>query len=257
MPAAAGANAGASATTYDGVAAPELAARLDVPRVHLFDAVGSTMDIAHDLASQGAPSGTVVLAESQESGRGRQGRVWRSAPGQGIWATIIERPADASGLEVLSLRAGLLLAEALDALAGVPVRLKWPNDLYAGVGKLAGILIEARWRSGALEWLAVGVGLNVRPPSGGDGAGLSRGARRLDALAHAVAAVRTAAATVGGLSPGELARFHARDLAVGRPVVSPSSGVVAGVDASGAVVIVGPHGARPFRAGSLVFAEDA
>src|SRR5438874_2355852 len=141
-----------------------LARTLSLPRVELFDQVGSTLDVAHDLAAVGAPAGTMIVADAQTGGRGRMGRAWRSEPGGGVWMTVIERPTDGLALETLSLRVGLLVAPALDALAASPIRLKWPNDLYVGDRKLAGILIEARWREGRPDWVAIGVGINLRPP---------------------------------------------------------------------------------------------
>ena len=242
--------------TYDGATASELARRLRVPAVVLHDVVSSTMDIAHQQAASGAPAGTVVLADMQVTGRGRQGRTWRSEAGQGVWVTVVERPADSSGAEVLSIRVGLALADALDPVAPGAIRLKWPNDLHVGVGKLAGILIEARWRDAGLDWVAIGVGLNVRESPAAGTAALAAGVRRADALERTIAAVRAAAALPGPLTPAELARFHARDLAVGRAVIAPDAGIVAGIDAAGAVVIVGPHGPLAHRTGSLVFAED-
>ena len=246
-----------ASATYDGATASELAKRLRVPAVVLHDVVSSTMDIAHQQAAMGAPAGTIILADMQVTGRGRQGRTWRSEAGQGVWVTVIERPADPSGADVLSIRVGLALADALDPVAPGSIRLKWPNDLHVGAGKLAGILIEARWRDAALDWVAIGVGLNVRESSAAGTAALTAGVGRADALERTVGAVRAAATMTGPLTPTELARFHARDVAVGRGVVSPDAGIVAGIAAAGAVVIVGPHGPRAHRTGSLVFAEDA
>lgn len=246
---------------YDGAAEPALAARLGLPHVYAYSTVASTMDLAHALAESGAPGGTLVLADAQESGRGRQGRGWTSESGKGIWFTLVERPDEASGVEVLSLRIGLAIAEALEAFAPAPIRLKWPNDVYVGDGKLAGILSEGRWRSGRLEWLAIGIGVNVRAPDTappGTVAGTLRsGVSRLEVLTCLVPAVRAAAQASGALDAAEVARFHARDLAVGRTVVSPSRGIVAGIDVSGAVTVVGSTGRSLHRAGSLVFAEDA
>ena len=87
---------------YDGCSADDLAARLGVPGVAMFDDVGSTLDVAHALAADGAPAGTVVLADAQSAGRGRHGRRWRSERGAGIWLTILERPSESKALEVLS-----------------------------------------------------------------------------------------------------------------------------------------------------------
>src|SRR5207253_2703530 len=118
----------------------------------------------HELAPR-APAGTLILAEEQFAGRGRQGRRWTSQPGAGIWLTLIERPSDAAALDVLALRCGLYAANALDTLAAHPIKLKWPNDLYSGGRKLAGILIETRWRGTSPEWVAIGFGLNVITPN--------------------------------------------------------------------------------------------
>src|SRR5690349_22611932 len=156
-------------------------------RLIAYDEVGSTLDVAHELAAAGAEAGTLIVANAQTAGRGRMGRTWRSEQGAGLWLTLIERPADATALEVLSLRVGLALAPALDAFTDAAVQLKWPNDLYLRGRKLAGILIEARWREGHPEWVAIGVGINLRPPAAepravGLGARVSR-----DAVLAAVA----------------------------------------------------------------------
>ena len=153
-----------AALTYDAVTESELGRRLDVPRVALYDTVESTMDVAHELAERGAPAGSLVLANTQRAGRGRGGRRWLSAPGSGIWMTLVERPNDPQALEVLSLRVGIRAARALDRFAPAPIGLKWPNDLYLLGGKLGGILVETRWREGRPDWVAIGLGLNVVAP---------------------------------------------------------------------------------------------
>src|SRR5258708_1898768 len=169
------------ARTYDGEPAELLAARWQVPAVHAFGAVGSTLDAAHALAPA-APSGTVILADEQTAGRGRQGRRWTSGAGAGVWLTLIERPVDARALDVLALRCGLYAAEALDELADAKIQVKWPNDLYVGDRKLAGVLIETRWRGTAPDWVAVGFGLNVIAPDLATATGLVAGTTRLAAL---------------------------------------------------------------------------
>ena len=227
-----------------------------------YDEVGSTLDVAHELAANGAAAGTLVVANAQTAGRGRMGRSWRSEPGAGIWLTLIERPADASALEVLSLRVGLALAPALDAFADARVQLKWPNDLYLHDRKLAGILIEARWREGHPEWVAIGVGINLRPPASearaiGLGVNVSR-----DAVLAAIAPrLREAAAQRGPLTAAEVDAFAARDVAAGRRCVEPVDGSVIGIDASGALLVsVGSPEDRAVtavRAGSLVLEETS
>jgi BirA family transcriptional regulator, biotin operon repressor / biotin---[acetyl-CoA-carboxylase] ligase len=93
----------------NGLTAAELAARLDVPDVHLFASVSSTLDVANAIATS-APPGTVIVADEQTAGRGRQGRAWVSPAGSGLWLTLLERPEDPTALEVLSLRCGLYAA---------------------------------------------------------------------------------------------------------------------------------------------------
>lgn len=241
----------------DGLDSRLLAARLGLPACELHDRVGSTMDLAHAAAGRGAASGTLILANEQEAGRGRGGRRWSSAPGGGLWMTLVERPASLGGIEVLSLRVGLHLAEALDALAGGRVRLKWPNDLYVGEGKLAGILIEARWRDQRVEWVAIGVGINIVPAADVQGAaGLAAGVSRLQALDRVVPALRAAAAVEGPLTTDELSRYAARDLSVGRRASQPAAGVVAGISTTGELMVDTAAGRVACRTGSLVFAED-
>lgn len=246
--------------TYDGVPDAELARRIGATRLHVLDDVGSTQDVAHALAGGGAPAGTVVLADAQHAGRGRQGRHWRSERGRGVWMTVVERPTDREAVEVLSLRLGLHLSAALDPFAPAPVGLKWPNDLLLPAGKLAGVLVEARWRDARLDWVAVGVGLNVRPPVG-DGAGghvatgLREGTRRVDVLERLVPAVRAAAAVRGALTADELEEWAARDAVRARRCTAPVAGVVEGIDASGALLVRTPSALEQVRAGSLLLEE--
>jgi BirA family biotin operon repressor/biotin-[acetyl-CoA-carboxylase] ligase len=246
------------APRYDGADASELARRLGVPRVELFARVTSTMDVAHALGAAGAGAGTLVLADEQTAGRGRGGRPWHSAPGAGIWLTLLERPTDVAALEVLSVRVGLSAAAALDRFADGPVRLKWPNDLYVGAGKVAGVLIEARWRDDRPDWVAVGFGLNVAAPAQVPVAsGLRQGTSRLPVLAALVRALRAAAAARGALDDAELRSYGERDLARGRVARRPGAGVVLGITAEAELVIAADGGARRFRSGSLELEGDA
>jgi BirA family biotin operon repressor/biotin-[acetyl-CoA-carboxylase] ligase len=247
-----------TADAYDGASAATLAERLALPRVALYRQVGSTMDVAHALGERGAPSGTLILADEQTAGRGRHGRSWRSAPGCGVWLTVLERPGSPAALEVLSLRAGLAAARALDAFAAGPVRVKWPNDLLVGGAKLSGVLVEVRWRGDRVDWIAIGVGVNVSPPADLPGtAGLRTGTSRLDVLASLVPQIRAAASRDGPLSSRELGEFESRDCARGRQCKAPSPGVVVGVTARGELAVRTPFGVRYHRSGSLLLEEDA
>jgi BirA family biotin operon repressor/biotin-[acetyl-CoA-carboxylase] ligase len=243
--------------SYDGAPVEALATQLGLRSVVAFRNVGSTLDVAHSLAGQGPSDGTLVVADAQSSGRGRMGRAWQSEAGAGVWLTLIEHPPVGPALDVLSLRIGLALAPALEPLAESSIRLKWPNDLYVRDRKLAGILVEARWRDGAPEWVAIGVGINVRVPRGEpNAAGLVDGTRRIDVLTRAVLAIREAVARTGPLTERELADFAARDLAAGRACVEPVRGRVLGIDASGALKVDVGSEVTLARAGSLVLQED-
>lgn len=244
--------------TYDGCGADELRALLDLPRVEVYDSVTSTLDVAHVLGEAGAPAGSLVLAERQTAGRGRQGRRWSSIAGSGIWLTMVERPTDPIGVEVLAIRLGIGAARALDRFAAEPVRLKWPNDLFIGAGKVCGILVESRWRDQRIEWVAVGVGINVRmPPDMPAASALRAVASRVPVLEAIVPAVRAAAAARGPLDANELAEYATRDLASGRGCRLPAPGVVQGIDERGSLVVATAVGDVTCRSGSLVFEEDA
>ena len=242
--------------SYDGLTPSALAKRLSLPRVYAWDATRSTLDEAHRAGAKGAPAGSLLLADRQTAGRGRAGRSWASEPGKGIWLTMLERPIDAAAIDVLSLRVGLHAAKALDSFAVEPVRLKWPNDLHLVDGKLAGVLIEARWRGDRPDWVAIGVGLNLRRPEGVHGAAALRdGVSRLDVLDALVPALRVAASIRGALTNAELDAFALRDVARGRRCVEPQAGVVQGISAGGELLVATPAGARAWRTGSLILAE--
>ena len=243
------------AAAYDGVAAPALADRLGVAGVHLFDQIGSTLDAAHALAPD-APSGTLVLADEQTAGRGQRGRRWASPAGAGIWLTLIERPTDARALDVLPLRCGLYAAEALASLAPGPVSVKWPNDLLVDERKLAGILIETRWRGTAPDWVAVGFGVNVMAPAIPTRTGLRDGVTRLEALDLLVPALRRAAAAAKQLTDDEMRRWQSRDMAANRLISSPVEGRVIGLSHAGQLLVSTPDGAvTRHRTGSLIFVD--
>lgn len=244
------------AASYDGHSAAALAELCGVSHVVVFDEIGSTLDVAHALGENGADAGTLVLADAQTAGRGRLGRSWRSEPGAGIWLTLLERPRHEDTLGVLALRIALALAPALEPFADNGIRLKWPNDLYVDDAKLAGVLVEARWRGPRLDWLALGVGINVRPPAGLGAAGLGPRTSRADVLRAVVPPLRTAVAMSGQLTEDEIANFAARDLAAGRRCDAPIPGVVVGIRADGALLVDGNDGRTAILSGSLVLTSD-
>ncbi len=239
---------------YDGVARELLQARAGASELVIVDRCESTMDLAHDLASAGAVHGTAVVTEAQGAGRGRAGKTWVSAPGGGVWVSVVLRAPAAGSTGVLSLRVGLELAARLDARAGESLRLKWPNDVYRGDRKLSGILVEARWRGDALEWIVVGVGVNVHSPRVEPPvASLGARATRADVLVDVLQAVLMAGAATGDLSDDEVQQFAARDLAAGREISAPLAGTVLGISASGALRVRTAAGEALAVAGSMLF----
>jgi len=133
--------------------------------VHFFNEIGSTNDFALSMASSGALEGTVVFADRQTAGRGRRGRTWHSPAGAGIYLSCLVRPAHPGALSLLSLAAGLATASAITATTGLPLELKWPNDVVVGRPwrKLGGILCEAAGSDPRISVVVVGIGVNVQP----------------------------------------------------------------------------------------------
>jgi BirA family biotin operon repressor/biotin-[acetyl-CoA-carboxylase] ligase len=121
---------------------------------------GSTNSDLLRLATDGAPQGLVLAAQAQTCGRGRQGRAWQSAPGAALTFSVLLRPLSVprSARGWLPLLAGVATAAAVRSVTGLDARLKWPNDILIGAGKLTGILAE----QAADEAIVVGIGLNVR-----------------------------------------------------------------------------------------------
>ena len=110
-----------------------------------YEAVPSTNDVAAALAEGGAPEGAVVLGEAQSAGRGRLGRTWESPAGAGIYVSTILRP-DPDVMSLVTIAAGVALAQGIEAVSGLRPDLKWPNDVLIKDGKVAGILAEATLR---------------------------------------------------------------------------------------------------------------
>lgn len=235
----------------DGIPADLLARRWRVPRCALFPSLTSSLDAIHDLGARGAPAGTVVVVEEQTAGRGRDGRTWRSPPG-GAWLGMLLRPPLAA-LGALPLRVGLVLADVVDELLSGPLlppphpsrtRLKWPNDVLIDDRKVAGILCEGRWQGDALQWLALGVGVNVANDIPVELVGravalreLRSDVRRIDVLDRLVPALLPLTAHHAALSEFECSAFARRDWLRGRALRAPLAGRAAGVRPDGALLV--------------------
>jgi BirA family biotin operon repressor/biotin-[acetyl-CoA-carboxylase] ligase len=129
-------------------------------RVAVFARTESTNDIVLRAAEGGEPEGFVAFAESQSKGRGQFGRRWDSAPGSGLWFSVLLRPRWSPALlaQVTPLVA-VAVARALAGVSGLAIRIKQPNDILSGGRKVAGILSEAR--TGREVFVVVGIGINV------------------------------------------------------------------------------------------------
>jgi BirA family biotin operon repressor/biotin-[acetyl-CoA-carboxylase] ligase len=248
-------------------AAPRLSPLGD--RVIFFNTVGSTNDVALALAVDGDSDGAIVIADGQTAGRGRLGRRWFSPPGSGLYVSTVLRPSAAQAdpqraTGLLTLAAGLALAEAIESATGLRVDIKWPNDLMIARRKLGGILAEAVGverhpvAQRGITRVVLGYGINIRstayPPELGD-----RATSLEAALGRPMDGAMLCAETLAALS----CRY--RDLLAGRfdaildgwrsrapgscgarvtwsTPTGAGSGVTAGVDGRGALVVrVGDH----------------
>jgi BirA family biotin operon repressor/biotin-[acetyl-CoA-carboxylase] ligase len=228
------------------------------PLVHL-DVTGSTNEDARRLALAGAPDGTVVVAEEQTAGRGRQGRSWTAPRGSALTLSLIRRleSLPAAAIDLLPLATALAICDACEAVAPVDCRIKWPNDIWIDERKLAGVLIESRPQEG---WAVIGVGLNVDTSEEQLGRDLRRTAislriasgvpmdrdRALAALLEALAvswhALAWEPATV-------LHAYRQRDLLKGRRIAwAPSGsrlrGEAQGIDDAGNLIVSTDEGER-------------
>ena len=131
-------------------------------QIHYAPQVGSTNDIAKELAAQGAPEGALVITDEQTEGRGRMGRRWLAPPNTSLLMSLIFRPdlpPDEANRLVMTV--GLAAAEAIEAQTELTVNVKWPNDLLISGAKVAGILAESGLIADQLDYVVVGAGINV------------------------------------------------------------------------------------------------
>ncbi len=134
--------------------------------LYFHQSIGSTNDRAAELAKQGSPHGTLVVAEEQTAGRGRAGRKWYSPANAALALSLVLRPKDLKpeSMGALSALGALAVAEALGN-EGVEAGIKWPNDVLVHDRKIAGVLVEISWEGDEAEFVILGIGVNVRPAS--------------------------------------------------------------------------------------------
>lgn len=149
------------------LSAAEICARLEghpwKEKIQVLDTVDSTNNFCKRLAAEGAPAGTVVMADRQTGGRGRMGRSFFSPPGKGIYFSVILRPqAGPGGLLHLTCAFAAAMCQAVEAACGLRPKIKWTNDLILGNQKLAGLLTELaiEAESGQVQYAVLGIGVN-------------------------------------------------------------------------------------------------
>jgi BirA family transcriptional regulator, biotin operon repressor / biotin---[acetyl-CoA-carboxylase] ligase len=221
------------------------------PRLH-HRLTASTNERAKELAAAGAPHGTLVTADEQSAGRGRQGRVWTAPPGSSILASLVLREFD----ELLPLVASVAVAEACEA-AGVNCAIKWPNDVWIDGRKVAGILVEGRPQEG---WAVLGFGLNVSTKADELPEELKEIATSLQIAAKRAPSREALLETVLAALEGRLADSHEtmlaawaeRDALKGRAVSwEGGEGIGAGVDEDGALLVDTDDGRVALDAGEV------
>ena len=207
------------------------------PRLHHRE-IDSTNRRARELATAGAPHGTLVTAGVQTAGRGRQGRRWDAQERDALLCSLIVREPD----ELLSLRAGLAVAD----VAGEAARVKWPNDVLLDGAKVAGVLVEGRPHEG---WAVVGIGVNVSAAPPGLGA-TALGRDDVEAvLAELLAALESRLAQPAAAALEDL---RARDALLGAPVRwDGGTGVAEGIDATGGLLVRTERGVTVLSAGEV------
>jgi BirA family biotin operon repressor/biotin-[acetyl-CoA-carboxylase] ligase len=220
------------------------AAALGLPRLHL-RRVDSTNSRARELALAGAPHGTLVTADEQTAGRGRQGRRWTAPAGRALLCSVLIREPP----RLLPLTAGVVVAETVDAAvpAGTrsPAQVKWPNDVLMDGRKLAGILVEGRPQE---RWAVVGVGLNVAlraedfPPELRSGAGtMELAPSEIEPTLERLVSILQRWMTAP--EPEVLEAVRARDALRGRQVKwAERSGIAEGIDDAGRLLVVNAQG---------------
>jgi BirA family transcriptional regulator, biotin operon repressor / biotin---[acetyl-CoA-carboxylase] ligase len=215
------------------------------PRVH-YRVTDSTNQRAKELAAAGAPHGTLVTADEQTAGRGRQGRQWTAPPRSAVLMSVVLRELD----EMLPLVAAVAVADAVSVAATI----KWPNDVWIDGRKVAGILVEGRPQEG---WAVLGVGLNVTTETFPDELVATATSLRLSGIEVEPETVlgnllRSLAGWLGAPPARVLDAWRSLDALKGERVLwTGGEGVASGIDDSGALVVETSAGAVTLDAGEV------
>lgn len=213
--------------------------------------VETTMEEAKRRSPREGSAGTVVVAGSQISGRGRMGRPWESEEGGLYFTVAMELSTPAGIVQRFPLLAAAIAAEVLEELYGVPARAKWPNDVVAGEAKLGGVLLDAELAGDVSRRIAVGVGLNLNNPGPGGSAASVAGIRGTKVERRRVLDrfLRAFAESVRDPALGDaVPRWKARSATIGKRVLMRTAwgetfaGTAAGADAGGSLLVRGENG---------------
>lgn len=245
---------------HDSALGPEIA--WDGPVVYR-GSVGSTMDLARELARAGCPQHTLIVADAQTAGRGRQGRSWTAPAGLALALSIVLRPLPA-GFERIPFACAVATAEAAEGQGARRCGIKWPNDVVVGDRKIAGAIVESRIGEG---WAVAGIGLNANVPPDRFPPGIRRTATSLSQVCGHGVDRRSVLASLldrlahwlGRLDPGHalLEEVRSRDSLSGRDIAWEEGGrlrrgTALGIADSGGLRIVESDGPeRELRSGEV------
>lgn len=138
-------------------------APLPIPEIRYYPSVGSTNDLASEWAANGAPEFALVAADEQTAGRGRAGRRWLTPPGAALALSLVLRPEAHPNMQIPHLAAlgALAVCTTLIDHYELPAQIKWPNDVLVRGKKLCGVLVEAAWQADTIQYVVLGIGVNV------------------------------------------------------------------------------------------------
>jgi len=238
--------------------------------IQRLETCGSTNEEAKSRARDGAPEGTVIVADEQTSGKGTKGRTWFSPARAGLYVSVILRPGMDVSLSLLPLAAGLAAREAVERSSGVPAKLRWPNDIVWEGKKLGGILCEGGLSGFQQRYSVVGLGLNLAMPASGFPADFKDKAVSLFEAAGGCVDLETLlGAFLEELDLAVAPLFEKRTLdiidsflghseeALGDPLAiqsaaGPFRGTFAGLDPDGAIRLATPEGERRFVSAEIL-----
>ena len=228
-------------------------------RIFCYETIDSTNEEAKRRALGGAPDGSVFVAEQQTGGKGRLGRSWASPAGTGLWFSVLLRPGILPmRVSVTTLLAGLAVCRAVRDLTGCDARIKWPNDIVIGGKKICGILTEMAAEIDRIEFVVVGIGVNVNtaafPEAIREKATSLRiesgkPARRIALLQGILRQLETLLQQNAGSDPAFWEEYRALCVSLGRRVSFtrrglPVVGTAVDVSSEGELVVLLPDGTR-------------